>query len=83
MYIIHSLFRWCSTDSIATAHVCAGIPGIPPCDGGLPCITAFCPVDISGKKTTVANEFCEVDALEDTKCVFAFIVPFRFCRGGY
>ena len=47
----------------------AGIPGIPPCDGGLPCLTAFCPVDISGEKTTVANEFCEVDALEDDERV--------------
>lgn len=62
-----------SSLSATISPVRGAAPIIPPCDGGLPCPTAFCPIDISGKKTTVANEFCEVDALEDTKTVEAAI----------
>lgn len=42
-------------------------------DGGLPCV--FCPIDIaahiphSGVNTTVANEYCDIDAYEDTLTV--------------
>jgi hypothetical protein len=64
-------------DAIDPTAPRAAAPIIPPCDGGLPCPTAFCPIDVSGKKTTVANEFCEVDALEDTKTVEAAIALLR------
>eukprot|EP00040_Diaphanoeca_grandis_P003064 m.23634 g.23634 ORF g.23634 m.23634 type:complete len:538 (-) comp14292_c0_seq1:229-1842(-) len=38
-------------------------------DGGLPCV--FCPIDIAGKldkkiNVSIANEFCEIDAFEDS-----------------
>lgn len=41
-------------------------------DGGLPCI--FCPIDIEGHvfhdpNVSVATEFCEIDAVEDTVTV--------------
>ena len=54
-----------------------GVGGIvPKCDGGLPCV--FCPVDVESKlhlvNTSVANEFCELDASEDTKSVKQAVV---------
>ena len=60
----------------AAAGVSAGAGGIePPCDGGLPCV--FCPIDVKAQmklaNTTVANEFCELDAKEDTETVTAAI----------
>ena len=48
-------------------------------DGGLPC--AFCPSDISNRilKTniSVANEFCEIDAFEDSLSVDLAIQQLR------
>lgn len=53
-------------------------------DGGLPCV--FCPVDIksriphSGVNTTVANEYCAIDAYEDTLTVRHAIDLLRAAR---
>jgi iduronate 2-sulfatase len=50
-------------------------------DGGLPCL--FCPIDIESRifpkrfNTSVANEFCPVDALEDTFSVDEAIALLR------
>ena len=48
-------------------------PASATCDGGLPC--AFCPVDIEARlpfldvSTNIGNEFCEIDAFEDSLSV--------------
>jgi len=48
-------------------------PASATCDGGLPC--AFCPIDIEARlpflhvNTNIGNEFCEIDAYEDSLSV--------------
>jgi|EP01047_Picozoa_sp_COSAG01_P057733 hypothetical protein len=54
---------------------------LPGCDGGLPCV--FCPVDIASHlpgsrvNISVANEFCELDAKEDSDTVDDAITQLR------
>lgn len=69
----------------------AALPFVNPCwntadnpnatfqDGGLPCV--FCPVDIDNRlfhgNVSIANEFCEIDAIEDTLTVTAAVKHLR------
>lgn len=53
-------------------------------DGGLPCV--FCPIDIAGRlkkngtNVSVANEFCAIDAYEDSLTVDHAITLLRQAR---
>lgn len=76
---------WNTADRPSAVQRCEGKAQSFPCDGGLPC--AFCPVDIKsqldkwifghGDNVSVANEFCEVDAWEDTLTVHAALSHLR------
>jgi len=63
---------WNTADSTSSKGCNKTGPASADCDGGLPCF--FCPVDIAAKldkkiKVSVENEWCTVDAVEDTESV--------------
>lgn len=61
---------WNTADFSQSKSCEAETPADAKCDGGLPC--AFCPVDIESRlpflhvPVNVGNEYCEIDAYEDT-----------------
>jgi iduronate 2-sulfatase len=76
---------WNTADLPQAVHACAGKAQSAKCDGGLPCVP--CPIDIQngfdkwrsghGNNVSVANEFCEIDAVEDIRTVEHAIAHLR------